>query len=147
MRLRLSLLATVVAALSLAPARADTASDELKKLQGTWVIESFERVGKKVGSLAGGTMVFTEKEHSIRPKGVAEARRPKAAHQLDPAKSPKHIDIRPKTGSNIGKTHLGIYEIEGDRCRLCFADPPADERPAEFKSKEGIVLIVLRRQK
>jgi uncharacterized protein (TIGR03067 family) len=150
MKLLPCLSAAVVAAVSVAHARPDTVADDLKKLEGTWVIESVEVGGKKLeDDLVGGKMVFTEKEHSIRAKGVPEEKWAKGAHKIDPAKSPKHFDIHPKTGPNIGKTHLGIYEIEGDRCRICFADPPTDERPTEFKSKEGtqLVLIVLKREK
>lgn len=122
---------------------------DLERLLGTWVIESAENGGKKADQLVGGKMVFTEKLHSIQPRGVPEENWPRGTHRLDPSKSPKHFDIDPKTGPNIGKTHLGIYEIEGDRCRICFADPPTNECPTEFASKEGtrLLLLVLKREK
>jgi uncharacterized protein (TIGR03067 family) len=149
MRLGYPALAAIVLAASATHAQENKPADDLKKLQGTWTIESAMAGGKEVDQLVGGKMVFTETEHSIRPEGAPEERWPKGAHKLDPAKSPKHFDIDPKTGPNIGKTHLGIYEIDGDRCRICFSDPPTDERPTEFASKEGtrLILLVLRREK
>jgi uncharacterized protein (TIGR03067 family) len=128
-------------------AQEDAAQADLKRLQGTWLIESVEQGGKKTDVLAGGKMVFTENEHSIRRSGAPENTWAKGAHKIDTSQSPKHFDIDPRTGPNVGKTHLGIYEIDGDRCRICFADPPTDDRPAEFKSKDGthLVLLVLKR--
>jgi hypothetical protein len=35
-----------------------------------------------------------------------------------------------------GKKQFGIYEIDGDKVKFCFAAPGGD-RPAEFSSKEG----------
>src|SRR5262249_25654996 len=57
--------------------RENRLADDLKKLQGTWVIESAEAGGKKVDQAVGGKMVFTEKEHSIRPEGVPEEEWPR----------------------------------------------------------------------
>jgi len=80
---------------------------------------------------------------------VPEENWPRGAHWLDTSKSPRQIDIDPKTGPNIGKTNLGIYEVDGDQCRICFANSPSDERPTGFASREGtrLIVLVLKREK
>ncbi len=35
-----------------------------------------------------------------------------------------------------GKPFLGIYEIDGDRIKVCYA-PPGKDRPTELASKKG----------
>jgi hypothetical protein len=39
-------------------------------------------------------------------------------------------------GPTKGKTHLGIYVLDGDKVKFCFAAPGKD-RPTEFTAKEG----------
>ena len=65
---------------------------------------------------------------------------------LDPAKSPKTIDLtvlgsNPKTplGTPAPRAILGIYKLEGDSLEICVAIDPehAEERPAKFESVPG----------
>jgi uncharacterized protein (TIGR03067 family) len=66
--------------------------------------------------------------------------------KIDPSKKPPAIDL---TGMKDPKTVLpGIYELERDTLKLCWAEPPKD-RPASLESKEGdgTVLLVLKRDK
>src|SRR5262245_19118523 len=60
----------------------------------------------------------------------------KATFTIDPTKMPKTIDYQATDGPTKGKTHLGIYEIDGEQVKYCFAAPDA-ERPADFTSKPG----------
>jgi uncharacterized protein (TIGR03067 family) len=60
----------------------------------------------------------------------------KAKVSIDPSKNPKTIDYRMTEGPTKGKTQLGIYEVDGDTFRSCFASPGA-ERPTDFSSKPG----------
>ena len=59
--------------------------------------------------------------------------------KIDPAKMPKAIDLCVPTDQDKGKTGHGIYELEGDRWKLCFPqdDNAAKERPTSFKSEAG----------
>ena len=43
---------------------------------------------------------------------------------------------------------LGIYELEGDTFKVCFAAPGKADRPTEFKSAAGSGhrLLVLKRE-
>jgi uncharacterized protein (TIGR03067 family) len=60
----------------------------------------------------------------------------KAKISINPSKNPKTIDYRMTDGPTKGKTQLGIYEVDGDTFRSCFATPGA-ERPTDFSSKPG----------
>ena len=72
----------------------------------------------------------------------------KGTFKLDPSKKPKAVDALVTEGEFKGKTLLGIYGLEGDTLRACYA-PPGKKRPTEFASKEGSgnYLYVYRRQK
>ena len=63
----------------------------------------------------------------------------KAKVKLDPSAKPKTVDFEVTDGPNKGKKLLGIYEVEGDTFKSCFAAPDA-ERPKDFTSKEGDML-------
>jgi uncharacterized protein (TIGR03067 family) len=60
----------------------------------------------------------------------------KAKITIDPSKKPKTIDYLMIDGFTKGKTQLGIYEVEGDTFKACFAKPDA-ERPKDFTSQPG----------
>jgi uncharacterized protein (TIGR03067 family) len=119
-------------------ARADDKADvdkELKKFQGTWTFESSEADGKKLpaGDLNGLILIFEGHKHTAK-KGdeVVQA----GTQKLDPSKSPKTIDVTMTEGPNKGTVMLGIYEIEGDKLKVCF-DFEGKKRPTEFKSAPG----------
>jgi uncharacterized protein (TIGR03067 family) len=59
-----------------------------------------------------------------------------ATFTIDPTKMPKTIDYQATDGPTKGKTHLGIYEIDGDTVKYCFAAPD-NARPPDFTSKPG----------
>jgi len=59
-----------------------------------------------------------------------------AKFTIDPTKKPKAIDYTMTEDPTKGKTHLRIYELEGDTVKFCFAMPGKD-RPTEFTAKEG----------
>jgi uncharacterized protein (TIGR03067 family) len=60
----------------------------------------------------------------------------KAKITIDPSKKPKTIDYEVVDGPNKGKKQLGIYELDGDTFKSCFAAPGAD-RPMDYTSKAG----------
>ncbi len=67
--------------------------------------------------------------------------------EIDPTKTPKTIDFVPSMGNDKGKLYLGIYAIEKDHRKLCFAGP-GKPRPVEFASKpgSGVILVAFERQ-
>ena len=72
----------------------------------------------------------------------------KAKIAIDPSKKPKTIDYEMTEGFTKGKKQFGIYELDGDTFKSCFAAPDG-ERPKEFTSKPGDrhTLSVWKRQK
>src|SRR5262249_51399603 len=72
----------------------------------------------------------------------------KAKIAINPASKPKTIDYEMTDGPTKGKKQLGIYELDGDTFKACFA-APGDDRPADFTSKAGDrrTLSVWKRQK
>jgi uncharacterized protein (TIGR03067 family) len=68
---------------------------------------------------------------------------------LDPTKTPKAIDFEITSGTYKGVVYLGIYELDGDTLRICFAMPDRPVRPTEFTAGKGSVraLSELKREK
>ena len=58
------------------------------------------------------------------------------------------IDCTLSEGANKGKMQLGIYELDGDTVKFCFAAPGKD-RPTDFTTKPGDtrVLSVWKKEK
>jgi len=112
------------------------------RLQGTWVLVSGERGGEPPpeGFLGGFKLTFAGDKFSIQLKG--ETKGP-GAYMLDPAKTPREINLTPD-GQNL----RGIYRLKGDELTLCL-DENRGPRPTEFKSPAGTnhLLLVLRREK
>jgi len=67
---------------------------------------------------------------------------------LDPTKKPKHVDYALVDGQGIVNTYLGIYELDGDTFKDCYA-PPGAPRPTEFKTAPctGQTMMVHKREK
>src|SRR5207248_4045578 len=55
----------------------------------------------------------------------------KAKITIDPSSKPKTIDYDMTDGFSKGKKQLGIYELDGDSFKACFA-APGGERPTDF---------------
>lgn len=114
------------------------------KLEGDWVVESFD--GPKDDAPPGTiTMRIADGKISIQ-----EQKRDKpevAGYSVDPAKKPATIDIRPDGGPKAMIVQ-GIFEVKGDTLRLCFGRDGV-ERPTEFRgdATKGIMLITLKRVK
>lgn len=59
-----------------------------------------------------------------------------AEYKVDDSKSPATIDVTFTRGFVRGETYLGIFDIQGDRLRLCFGFSGAP-RPTDFKAQES----------
>jgi len=131
---------------------ADAPNDAVKKdvdaLQGTWALVSLEVNGEKA------TKGDIKKERKMVVEGkmfsstVDDKHSFKGTYKLDPGKKPKAVDVQVTEGDFKGKTLLGIYEIDGNTLRSCYA-APGKERPTEFASTadSGASLYVYKRSK
>jgi uncharacterized protein (TIGR03067 family) len=113
---------------------------DLEKLQGDWSMVSSEHTGQKLPDEAVKEYTRTIKDGQVTVfvsgKAVVEA-----TIKIDPTKKPKTMDVTYTSGDNKDKTMPGIYEIDGDTCKVCFA-PVDKERPTEFGAKEGTDHVV-----
>jgi uncharacterized protein (TIGR03067 family) len=130
-----------------AAAQDDAVKNELKKLEGTWATVSIEAAGQKVTDEDKiKTRKLTTKGHKYTFKVGDET--VQGTIEINPSKKPKTIDVTPDSGSNKGKTLLGIYELDGDNLKTCLALPGKD-RPADFATaaEDAQQLVVYKREK
>lgn len=136
--MRWLLLLLLAAGLAIAADAKDTG------LEGKWAVVSVERDGKVDEKWTGGVRIMKDGKYELKPKtGDAVTGSYKV---IDAAKKIKTIDFMPDGGQYKGKTLQGIYAIDGDTLKICFAEP-GKERPTEFTSKGGQVLAVHKREK
>ncbi len=123
----------------------DAVKKEKDALQGKWTILSVERDGKAVEMWTDGTRVMEGDTYTLTTKKGDSF---KGTFALDPSKTPKGIDFKPGGGQYKDKTLRGIYEIDGDMLKVCFAEPDKP-RPTEFASKadSGLTLAIHKKQK
>ena len=112
---------------------ADATAKDLEKMQGDWAVVSVIRDGVKEEDDNAQSLFRTVKDHQYtvflfdKPVG-------NGTFQIDATKKPKAIDSFP--ANLAGKALLGIYQIEGDTIKTCYA-PAGKDRPTEFSSKKG----------
>lgn len=106
------------------------------ELDGKWerVSQTVDGKAWEAGKLKGHYIVVKGAKVTYMHEDKEEG--PAATLKLDPGKSPKHIDVTYTDGPNKGKTHKGIYKIDGDTATACFGDVGKD-RPTKFASTPG----------
>jgi uncharacterized protein (TIGR03067 family) len=146
MRARLLLIVAVGLLMAPAAPKDDAARKEYQKFTGTWRFVSIEadRAKAEEDVFKNARLIVKGNEFSMIQGAVTY----RGTYTVDVSKKPKTIDLVFTDGPEKGKTSLGIYELEGDTCKLCIALTGKD-RPKEFVSKPGSghVLEVLRREK
>jgi uncharacterized protein (TIGR03067 family) len=122
----------------------DAVKEDLKKLQGAWTVVSAEFDGNKLGDDDVKKMEMVIKDDTYTFTAPDETY--KGTFKIDPAKKPKAIDRKGTEGPDAGKSAQGIYEVDAETHKLCYA-AIGEERPSKFTSENGGVLIVLKRKK
>jgi len=125
----------------------DSPGSDLERLQGSWVMVAMESDGQEVPAedfkdwkaVYEGNRVTLRAGDRVRRRGIIT---------LDPARKPKAINTWDQDGPYEDQTVPGIYQLDGETLKLCFARPGA-ERPKEFTTKAGpgVVSCVYRREK
>ena len=139
------LVALVVLGFGNSFARADATADEWKSLAGTWKVESAKLNGED-GMDFFKTLVLTMEEgkYKVEVNGMADI----GTLKFDLAKKPKQMTIVGTDGTNKGRTHYAIYELDKDTLKICYALDGKDA-PAGFESKVGsmTLLVTYKREK
>jgi uncharacterized protein (TIGR03067 family) len=118
-------------------------SQDLDRLQGTWSITEAEMDGQAApAAMTNGAITISGNKFVTSGVGAEY----KGMLVLDESAKPRRLDLRFTSGMQKGTTNLCIYELKGDRLRLCVATR-GDVRPKKFASlpDSGIVLETLRR--
>jgi uncharacterized protein (TIGR03067 family) len=135
-------------ALSLATAAlgADPAKDDQDRLQGVWTVTAAEHDGQALDRIKGNTLTVKGGRFTIKTKSAEFT----GTFRLDPAKTPKAIDFQHEADVLKDKKWEGIYKLDGDELRICYAEADSGkDRPADFATSEGsgLLLTVLQRGK
>jgi len=141
-----SLLVIFGAALSVSSADDSEASKkDLVQLEGEWTMVSGSADGQPMPAEMAKQMkrVCKGDELTVSMAGNTFF---KAKLTLDATKKPKTVDYEMTEGITKGKKQLGIYELNGDTLKSCFAKPGA-ERPADFEPGEGSTVSVWKHEK
>jgi uncharacterized protein (TIGR03067 family) len=143
-------------------AKVDPIQQELKPLQGTWSLESYEYEGKRLSRKAaikeifggeedrvpdlrieGDKIICGSKNHSTEYTLLVGGTPKKDTYSFDPKKSPKTVDIHMTgfgflSGGGVS-TIRGIYRIKGDRLELCCRpiSRSEEERPKDFTTDDN----------
>lgn len=121
---------------SFLPPQDDPIKSEMAKLQGDWQIVS--------GTLPEEFMrkaIVTFREDKLTL--TADQQRTELRYRLNPNRQPREIDL-----FKGERQSLGIYDLQGDRLRLCYEVDGRVARPHRFEVVTGAeVLLILKRRK
>ena len=125
----------------------DAIKNEMKKLDGTWVVQSVVRDPREKGEGECKDLRIIVSSRNVVVKAAGEDKTlGKAVIKIDPTKKPKTIDI---TGEGEMEAVRSIYELERDTLRVCWGPSEKMQRPTQLTSKPGSgqSLVVLKRGK
>ena len=115
------------------------AQKELKKFQGSWVMVSGEKDGKKIADehLKKSKIKYDgAKVELVLPNQASETIFSDIV-KIDTTKNPKEVHKFRKNGPSAGKTVVAIYEFErDDQYKIAF-DPAGKTNLREFATKPG----------
>ena len=118
---------------------------DLDTMQGTWNLVSALEGGKTLPEDKVKQTTIVVEGNTFRFPGLAEDATARAGKfELDATKNPKEMD----STSAEKEVSLGIYELEPDSYKVCFA-PAGKPRPNDFSSEPGSgqILQIWERQK
>jgi uncharacterized protein (TIGR03067 family) len=143
MRTGILLIAAIVVGGDVDAIRRDRAA-----LQGVWRVTASEQGGEKVPAedLKDLYLIFLGDAIHIREGGKSEE---KFAFTLDPTKKLKEMDLTIRFGPNKGRIDRAIYDLDGNRLRICIQGDKDAPRPRDFSTRAGgkLWLVVLQKAK
>ncbi len=135
------LLLHALAAFCFTPGPEDGAKKDLAAMEGEWKLVAMEVDGKPVAAerLVSAKLTIRGKNYTL----ISRNKQHEIELKLDPSKSPKEIDMTFLDGPNKDRVGKGIYEIDGDKLKICRSLDPQDERPKDFKTEGKINYFVM----
>jgi uncharacterized protein (TIGR03067 family) len=119
----------------------EAVGDAMKAIQGKWEVYQVSTDGRRETEeqVKARKMSFEFKgnRHVIRAYGGVDE---DGTFALDPARSPKRLDLAAKPGTVSTKA---IYELDGDALRIAYF-LFSEERPAGFEENKEKKVLVLR---
>jgi len=142
--MRSALLLALAATLAVAAdgPKEDKVKEALKKLEGTWVVESSVAEGENESRDLGLEYIFDGEKLTVQHPQDGNTK--KYTCKVDPSASPQAIDLTRAEDKYVFKY---IYEIKEATLRLCIKKDEPEQRAAEFKEGQGYTLMVLKRPK
>jgi uncharacterized protein (TIGR03067 family) len=118
--------------------------EELKNLQGKWIVTVHEHGGVKLPAKELAKLSVEVDEGRVTAKESGELREGTTIIGLDPKAKPATLDLKVATGDDAGKVVKAIWKRSGKTLTVCYAEPGKD-RPKEFEAKKdsGHTLMVL----
>jgi uncharacterized protein (TIGR03067 family) len=137
-------LVTLLVGLSSVVAIAAGADEE--KIQGSWrLVEAFHD-GKPLPAREreGVWMEFRNGVLTVHSKGKAPI---KGTYTMKPDRTPRHLDLVLPGDDGPKDVIRAIYQLDGDKLKVCQAFGSDDKRPTEFASSKQALLMTLKKQK
>src|SRR6267154_2409910 len=93
--------------------------NDLELLQGPWTVTELEVDGNKMdaGVMGEGRIVIEGNRFTSTGMGAEY----KGTMKVDESATPRRLDMKFTAGPEKGNTNLCIYELGGDRWKLCIA--------------------------
>jgi uncharacterized protein (TIGR03067 family) len=117
-----------------------SAAEELKKLQGSWRVTALEAEGERITAEAVTNLYVTIKDNTYELLNLDNEN--SGTFQIDPSKTPAQMEIHCTTGADSGQTWPGIYEVNGDDFRVCYARR-GKKRPTTFSGIDNPSLMMI----
>src|SRR5262245_27228027 len=139
------LILSALVAFCYTPEPEDAAKKDLAAMEGEWKLVAMKVDGKPVPAekLASAKLTIRSSNYTL----VTRNKQHEIELKLDARKSPKEIDMTFLDGPNKDRVGKGIYEINGDKLKICRSLDPQDERPKDFKTdKINYFVMVWERQ-
>jgi uncharacterized protein (TIGR03067 family) len=122
-----------------------TAAEEIKKLEGRWTVVAQEYDGERTPEFLLPFVKIAVKGSRLFQTSGDETY--EYAMAVDPQKTPKQMNFTFTDGAGKRETIPAIYELEGDKLKIC-ACFKGEERPTDFSAKkEGQCLWICERAK
>jgi uncharacterized protein (TIGR03067 family) len=126
MKTKLPLVLAAVALIAADEPKTDAVKDELKKFAGTWkLVAANEGRELKPEDVKTISLVVEGEQFTVKNNNEVVH---KGKFVIDPSKKLKTIDVEFTAGALEGAKVKGIYRIDGDTLKSCFAG----DRPTDF---------------